>query len=149
MWFHTVEREWASGLTAHKITTHLDLTKRSFYRQISGMLTSKSPLATFWWWLMRYYTTMIVDACMLRLQGGHSVLQESINPRTQWPGGHWALGYSDEGYWILGVTESSDTGVGMDMYRWYAGFSPASKGSAMLSKSKYWAGSAGPASLPL
>jgi len=31
-----------------------------------------------------------------------------------------------------------DIHVGMDRYRWYAGFSPACKGSAMLSQSNHW-----------
>ena len=34
-----------------------------------------------------------------------------------------------------------DVRAGMDLYRRYGGFSPASKGPAMLSQSKHWSGS--------
>ena len=67
--------------------------KRPFHSWISIMLTSKSLLhqldirtctaqivqnlwcATVPWWLLM----------------GHWLLQGSINPRAQWPGGHWIL----------------------------------------------------------
>ena len=40
----------------------------------------------------------------------------------------------------LSFTSYRDVRAGMDLYRQYAGFSPASKGSAILSQSKHWSG---------
>ena len=55
--------------------------------------------ATVPWWMLMH--------TRWDCEGSHWVLQGSINPRTQWPGSHWILGYSDWGslnpgcYWIL------------------------------------------------
>ena len=38
------------------------------------------------------------------------------------------------------MTPDRDVRAGMDLYRRYAGFSPASKRSVMLSQSKHWSG---------
>ena len=55
---------------------------------------------------------------------------------------------------ILGCTQLSFTSrpyfrAGLDLYRRYAGFSPASQESAMVSQSKHWSGSDRPAPPPL